>query len=257
MRKAVILIVFAVSALAITGYTLGGDTTQEKKKKKSRQEEVFVFQTNPNGAGPALELTAKQGDHHGYPMMAIWLEDTLGRYIQTLFVNLSMATSVYGHGDNTSGAWQPGVVRRPAALPYWSFKRGVRASDGLFIPDPEEPVADAYTGATPTGSFLLQTKTDETLQGKVNILFETNQPWDFNEYWTNGKYPEEYEYRNSAQPAVVYRATIDLSSPAEEYILSPVGHSHYSGLDGELYSDLTTLTTALDIFKEITVKVVR
>ncbi|MCK7540183.1 MAG: hypothetical protein MZV63_59435 [Marinilabiliales bacterium] len=45
--------------------------------------------------------------------------------------------------------------RAPQTLPYWSHKRGIRASDGLYMPDPENPVADAYSGATPTTSFVL------------------------------------------------------------------------------------------------------
>jgi hypothetical protein len=37
--------------------------------------------------------------------------------------------------------------------------------------------------------------------------------------------------------------------------LNPVGHSHYSGKDGELYDDLNTLSTALKIADRITVTV--
>jgi hypothetical protein len=34
-----------------------------------------------------------------------------------------------------------------------------------------------------------------------------------------------------------------------------IGHSHYSGKDGNLYTDVSTLTTALDIARSIVVKI--
>jgi hypothetical protein len=48
---------------------------------------------------------------------------------------------------------------------------------------------------------------------------------------------------------------IDLQNPADSYTMKPVGHGHYSGLDGSLNADLSTLTTALEIVKEITVQI--
>lgn len=228
----------------------------QQGRKKSVPAEVLVLQTNVDGKGIALEVEMRGGEHHNHPMMAIWLEDTSGQYIQTLYVNKSIATSIFGHGDNSGGAWQPGMVRRPAALPYWGHKRGIPADDGLYVPDPQHPVPDAYTGATPPGDFVLKTKTDEPVSGKVNLLFEINQSWDWNGYWNNAKFPEEYEYRTSAQPAVVYSVTLDLSDTGKEYILQPVGHSHYSGADGSLDPDLSTLTTALEIVSEIRARII-
>jgi hypothetical protein len=37
--------------------------------------------------------------------------------------------------------------------------------------------------------------------------------------------------------------------------MKPVGHGHYSGIDGSLTTDLSTLTTALEIAKSITVRI--
>jgi hypothetical protein len=41
----------------------------------------------------------------------------------------------------------------------------------------------------------------------------------------------------------------------DSYLMSPAGHSHYSGKTGELFTDLSTLTTALKIVKTATVRV--
>ena len=38
---------------------------------------------------------------------------------------------------------------------------------------------------------------------------EINQNWDWNEYWTNDKYPDDENYKMSCQPALVYEAVID------------------------------------------------
>jgi polyphosphate kinase len=41
----------------------------------------------------------------------------------------------------------------------------------------------------------------------------------------------------------------------EAYTLNPIGHGHYAGKDGKLYTDLSTFTTALQIATEIKVVV--
>jgi hypothetical protein len=62
-------------------------------------------------------------------------------------------------------------------------------------------------------------------------------------------------YKTSSQPSLVYSAIIDPGSSGKEFILNPVGHGHYSGLDGSLDPDLSTLTTGLEIAKSIIVKI--
>ena len=51
---------------------------------------------------------------------------------------------------------------------------------------------------------------------------------------------------SSAKPAVLEAPKIELK---------PIGHSHYAGENGELFTDLSTLSTALKIAKKITVSV--
>jgi hypothetical protein len=164
------------------------------------------------------------------------------------------ATGVFGHGEEAPGKWSsiPGAVRRPAALPYWSHKRGVKAPDGLYTPAPETAVPDAISGATPTGSFKLATKMSSNPTGKFRVLLEVNQAWDSNNFWTNSKYPNDFNYFASLQPSLVYEVIVDsdiLNSPLDFQL---IGHGHPSGKDGELNKDLSTITTAKDIFMSIT-----
>jgi hypothetical protein len=234
---------------------LSANLMAQKKKTKSTEFNPVILQTNIDGQGIEFEIELHKGSEFYYPLLAIWIEDMSGNFIQTIYVAQSIAKGVFVYGQVKDNGWEKESKRRPAALPYWSHKYGFRAGDGLFLPTPENPVADAYTGATPTSDFILKSKSDNELPQKFKILFEINQSWDWNEYWTNNKFPEDNEYKTSAQPALVYAADIDLSTNQKEYLLKPIGHSHYSGKTGELFTDLSTLTTALEIVDKIIVKI--
>jgi len=211
--------------------------------------------SNPEGTGPALEIEMVRGEAHNHPLMAIWVEDAQGNYVQTLYVSESIGKGIFQHGDASRGFWMPGPIPRPAALPYWAHQRGIKNEKGLYIPSPENPVPDAYTGPTPGKSFILHTKLDSDAPERFHVLFEINQTWDWNEYWTNNKFPDDDEYKTSCQPALVYSAFVDLNDPAAEYQMKLIGRSHHSGADGKLYDDLHTMTTALHIAEKITVRI--
>ncbi len=119
------------------------------------------------------------------------------------------------------------------------------------MPTRDNPIPDVYTGATPSGNFTIRTRFDEQPPESFRILFEINQSWDWNEYWTNNKYPDDAEYKTSCQPALVFMTEIDLKDPQPSYDMKVIGHSHYSGKTGELFTDLSTITTALDIANNI------
>lgn len=225
-----------------------------KKTVESNPSETL--RTNQDAGGTPLSLVFTKGEHHNYPLMVVWTEDTDGKFIETLYVAQSIGTGIYQHGQADKGKWKPGPIRRPAALPYWGHKRGIKASDGLYIPDPDSQMPDAITGATPQDNFILETKTAKEMDKPFKVLLEINQSWDWNEYWTNNKYPDDENYKTSSQPSVVYSATIDPSKAGRKIELKPVGHGHYAGANGELNEDLSTLTTALEIAEKITVEIV-
>ena len=210
--------------------------------------------SNPQGSGPKLEIEMTRGEGHNHPLMAIWVESETEEFLQTLYVAESIGKGVFQHGDASRGFWMPSEIRRPAALPRWSHQRGIKAEDGFYLPTPAKPIADAYTGPTPDKSFILHTRLDDPQDGKFRVLFEINQTWDWNEHWTNNKYPEDEEYKSSCQPALVYMATINPNNPEGEYVMNAIGRSHYSGASGELFSNLETLTTAQHIAEKIVIR---
>ena len=229
------------------------------KNQKISLPAIENIESNSKGVGPEFDIQFQRGQYHNHPTFAFWLEDLEGNYIETLFVTQYLAEGVYGHGSLGEGKWdnKSGEAKRPATLPYWLHKRGIKADGKTYLPTKDRPVADALTGATPQNDFHLTTRATGPLPQKFRLMMEINQPWDWNEYWNNNKFPDDADYKSSCQPALVYAVDIDLSDIDKDYFLNPIGHSHYSGKDGELYTDLTTITTAKEIAHRIKVHVVK
>ena len=232
---------------------LGLSVSACKSSRLPAAEIPEKFSSNITGTGAELEIEFIRGEEHNHPLMAIWTEDMDGNYIQTLFVAESLGKGIFQHGDATSGQWLPAAIRRPAALPVWAHSRGIVQPDSLFVPTPENAVPDAYTGATPLISFELNTRLDKAGTEKFYVLFEINQTWDWNEYWTNNKFPDDEVYKSSCQPSLIYRALIDLNDNQKKTPMELIGRGHHSGRNGEIYGDLETMTTALNITKSIQV----
>jgi len=235
-------------------YTYAGYAHEGESPQKSKGQ-VDTIRVNLDGQGFEFIFTFKKGKAHNHPSFVFWLEDIEGAYIQTLFITQSVGTGIFGRADAGNGRWknEAGESIRPASLPYWAHKRQVLSRGDLYIPTPENPVADAYTGATPPKNFVLVARSDESPTHRFRVLMEINQPWDWNDYWNNSKYPGDQDYHSSCQPSVIYAVTLELDESGHAYYLNPIGHGHYSGDDGRLYTNLTTLTSALEIVEEVKV----
>jgi hypothetical protein len=243
-------VIIVISVILLASCSAG-----KNKRQVALLEPVEKISTNVNGKGPEIRVELYKGEAFYYPLIAIWLEDEGGKYIQTLYVAKSVATGVFKFGKQENNKWVSAPKRVPQTLPYWAHKRDVLAKDGLYMPDSENTVPDAYTGATPVSGFILTSHADSTLPDRYKVLMEINQNWDWNEYWTNDKYPDDEFYKMSCQPALVYEVLIDTRSLKPSNKMVPVGHSHYSGKTGELFPDLSTLTTALHIADSVIVRI--
>lgn len=234
------------------GFLFSGCTNQ-----RIQSEVTDTLVANENAEGLSFDVAFLKGKHHNHPSFVFWIEDLDGNFIETLFVTKYVGTGVFGYQYDGQGKWEnkSGPTKQPATLPYWLHKRGVEADGETFLPTPEAPVADAITGATPKNDFKLAVNAENDLPQKFKILMEINQPWDWNEYWNNGLYPNDQYYKTSCQPALVYAVTIDQSKLDVQYYLNPIGHSHYSGKDGELYTDISSFTTAAEIVNKVIVRI--
>jgi len=188
------------------------------------------------------------------PQMVVWLEDTQGNFVKTLYISGKSSNSDFI--DVSNPFFSERKIRRPEALPIWSHKRGQKAEDGLFMPSLENPVVDGISAATPLGSFSLETGIPENTKHYI-VNFEINRSYDWNEYWSVDKFPDDFVYNDGSngQPSLLYQGKIDLNGSKQVVLLELIGHGHYSGKDGQVYPDLTGYTTALEIVKRAVVVV--
>jgi len=231
---------------------------QSKSKLAESQQLVDTLIIKSDKGSMNLELEFARGEAHNHPSFAIWVEDTEGNYLSTLYVTKSIGTGIFNYGPGSNGeTWvpKPGWQKRPASLPYWLHKRSASLNLTL-LPTPEKPVTDAYTGATPVGDFRYRFDRSVDASKPFRVLVEINQPWDWNEYWVNGKY-DNPDYRTSCQPSLVYAVTVHPEDLGNRLYLNPIGHGHHSGENGILYTDLRTFTTALDIVDYISVTLIK
>lgn len=183
------------------------------------------------------------------PQLAVWLEDTEGNYLATVYATYKIATQSWqsAHGN-----------RRKEALPHWCHARGVVYDDGLYVPTKEHPLTDGLTGATPRSGFDIKL-TLGNVPTRFVVKIELNHSTDFNAFYPESASVNEAGYsggkEGSGQPAVVYAADVDLSAGIETFEAVLIGHSSADGSSGELDTDISGLTTALHIVKRITVEV--
>lgn len=210
------------------------------------------------GDRPAMELFIKAGSAYesepqpymlgitytSVPQIAVWMETLEGEYIDTLYVTGKAASSGFGETDS-------GITRRPEALPYWSHSRGIQESDGYFVPLQNNADLDGASGATPKSDYQISLSAPR--MGKYRLLLEVNRTYDFNDYYSRDRFPDDPIYSgdgSSGQPSLIYEAVIDSAAPGR-HLLTLIGRGHHSGADGELYSDLDGITTAKDILSFI------
>lgn len=215
--------------------------------------EIVVYSDNKEQNSGPLTIILNKGKSFNHPTYVIWMEDECGKYIKTLFITKSYASGIFGHQMVGDSVWlkTSGTSYQPAALPYWTFRKGL-INGKSYIPDPDNPYVDAFTGATPKSDFRFDTYAGENSKD-YRILMEVNQSWDWNEFWTNNKYPESPAYKHSAQPSVIYEVTVNNENT--EFYLNPIGHGDPKGETGTLYSNLGTLTSAKEIFSSVKVEI--
>jgi hypothetical protein len=241
-------------------YNFGNQLRNQKLGKVETTFEYEVIKlTNANGLHN-FEIELKKGNAFQYPLFAIWLEDRLGNYLETLYISRVIASSTFDYGKNVDGKWHSAVRRRPEALPYWSHKRGIKASDGLYVPLNNVTDIDAVSGPTPTGNFIIKSKSNLNDLKQYKVMLEVNQSYDWNSYYTKDKFPNDEIYSGSGQvgqPSLIYTTEMsprDIKDNSYK-IMQLIGHGHHSGKNGNLYKDLSHISTAKRIIDRVILKV--
>ncbi|MHB9030762.1 MAG: hypothetical protein ACYC9O_18495 [Candidatus Latescibacterota bacterium] len=234
--------------ILLAGIVPGGTTNQ--------QDVIVTRRERPGCPASIFFETGKEWSHtekfwglfslSNPPQIAVWVTDTDGRYLETLFVTRRTARQDWRTRND--------LIRRPESLPFWAYSRGVVYEDGLRLPTRRNPLSDAVTGATPPGAFRLETIIPDK-ETVLRVCVELNHAYDFNEFFPKGKkYGEDRFSGISGQPSIVYSAEIELAGARNTFRLRPVGCGSPDGSHGKLCADLSKLTTAKRIVKRITVQ---
>ncbi|MDW3209857.1 MAG: hypothetical protein R8N23_08315 [Reichenbachiella sp.] len=238
-------------------YDWGNEWRNRQVGKEESSFDYQLIKVNESIASRPLAVEVKKGRAFKYPLFAIWLEDSAGNYIETLYISRVIASGVFDYGIKEGDVWKPSVKRRPEALPFWSHKRNILAEDGYYVPLTPAADLDGVSGATPTNNFIIQTKSESRVN-QYRILMEVNQSYDWNEFYSEDKFPDDEIYSGSGQvgqPSMIYSSDLLDSDRSERYeLLHLIGHGHHSGRDGKLYTDMSRITTAKEIVDLVLVK---
>lgn len=254
----VLLYIPPFSSLIEFGYQL-------KKTKGVEEGSYNTLFTRTTETGIPISIDLRAGEYYesapqplffglsyrSTPQVAIWLENMKGNYLQTLYVTSKIASSDFRLASFSNTEKQ----RRPEALPYWSHKRGIMATDGLMVPLNQLGDLDGVTAATPSGHYDVSSIAT-TDNKQFRVLMEINRSYDFNDYYSQNRFPDDPVYSgtgSSGQPSIIYSATVNVDRHKRFYILETIGHGHHSGRDGKLYTDMTGIDTALQLIERVVV----
>ena len=163
------------------------------------------------------------------PQCAVWLEDTDGNYLRTLYVTRRVSKRSWIFAPPTG---------RLEALPVWSH--AANHDGGKSMADNGE--LDAVTSATPNADIVF---TAEIGDKECIIKAEFNTSFDYNNFYT------KKNSRINGQPYAVYEAKIPRGMDGEIRLLL-AGCGSPNGTDGKISGDISKLTTAKHIVKKIT-----
>ena len=178
------------------------------------------------------------------PTFAIWLENPVTSTNQTVFVTKRAAL----------GDWE-GKADVPVALPQWFevYKIEHQTKDH---PTLDKPAPLAITGATPSPGYF-KTRVRVQPGSRWTCWIEVNLAGDFNEYYKDYNEVEKTTDEFSiGQPALLYKADIEA---VEGNMVNPevVGMCMPDSPDGKIIQPLAGITTAIDIFDEMSIAVVK
>ena len=209
---------------------------------------AFVGCRNPGSepAGPvSLQFSVsldprvyKQSHYKKPPQFAIWIEGATGGQIRTVWVTEKTATGNWG-----------GKITRPISLPYW-VSRWNKETGSSGDPTPENPAADAVTGATPKQDLVCRTEVPASTTW--NCFIEVNVSGDFNDSFPAVSKNGRRDRNGNGQPSIVYKGRIT-ALPGQRSKPKLIGRTDQFESDASVISDLDGISDAKDLFSKIEV----
>ncbi|KZN47276.1 hypothetical protein [Pseudoalteromonas luteoviolacea] len=265
-----------------------GQTLKAADKAEGDAEIKYVQREvkDSKNTGQRITIELKKGPYFLWPQYALWVESLSGEFIQPLYVTEKLATNQFtnkvtkkdpdqvfnthlltGEGPNAwdvlEGEEEPASKNkrmRPESLPVFLHQLSMRAENGVLVPDNDSLTIDGFSGATMTDNFIYTTQLQAPLKGLHRVRLEVNHSFDFNEYYSSDRFMDDTIYSGdgySAQPSVIYEAIIDFGAQHNKVleVMTLVGHGHHSGRDGNIYADVSKLTSALELVDRVIVSV--
>ncbi len=138
----------------------GEDLTRGEKKGGFFDKTTFTnIETNKDKAGFKLNFIVEKSNGVITPVIAMWVEDTSGNFVENLFVPAKTIEVTSGEEDKRRALFEGETETKtftPSLLPNWQTKTKDTAAN--------------YNDATPTDNFFLATKTKAT--GKFQVMLE-------------------------------------------------------------------------------------
>ena len=138
----------------------GEDLTRGERKGGFFDKTSFdKIATNKDKQGNSLEFIIQKTNEAVTPVMAIWVEDTSGNFVENIFVPAKAMQLAAGEKDVRRALFEGKVETKiftPAMLPDWQSKTKDTSAN--------------YPDATPTDNFFLTTKTKAA--GQFQIILE-------------------------------------------------------------------------------------
>lgn len=210
-----------------------------KKIKKIAALLVFVASGMSFAFSREITISVEEGQSwkKGHlPQAAIWLEDTNGNYIQTLYVTKKASKKSWIFAPDEG---------RPESLPVW-YKASKRdsAKTKKKIVSKNDSQIDAVTSATPKAKFEVK---GEIPNGNFVLKAEFNKSFDYNDTFT------KKNSNDNGQPSLVYEAYVTQGENAQTEFKF-LGTGSVDGSDGKIHKGTVGLTTAKDMVKAVTIR---
>jgi hypothetical protein len=189
---------------------------------------------------------------NGVTQFAIWVEDSTGEYVGTVYVTNFIGRR--GGGNRTGDSdIDSNDGNRLSALPIWAHRRGVIDTTygivNYYPPASSQPSypEDLDAVSRPSPNATLQTKSwrlPGLPQGRYFCWIEANRSFDFNPF-------HRYSFYRG-QPSVAWNATLEAAdAPDSNAALDYAGYGSPDGSDGILHAPDSTITTAADLLVDL------
>ena len=176
--------------------------------------------------------------------LAIWLTDAEGAFVDTVYVTRKVAQKGLGNrGGKLDDKWGGS---RLSMLPVWAYYRGIDYGNDNFYPPKDKPLPDAITSATPkAGEFIWNWNPKDPLkQGRYFYYIEVNKSFDKNDN-------HDYSWYRG-QPSVIWKGSFLVGDKFNESEAEIIGHGEIAGKNGQIFPDITTLTSSLKLIEKVT-----